>query len=551
MDPADAQLTGRKKKNAPPEMRDMEKGGQKSSRKGRGMSMDLPNPYLLPPELQQSRESLHSLSRTIHSGDDRYRPATTFISGDASPRIGSSLRDDSSTFTGSSSRRDQKQDGMNQNLLKNAQRMSQSMPPTQRSSLDSSISGTPQVRPPPATLALPRKGLPTNPRDTSRRAASPVDDERDSFTEQANADLRSSNNYLGAYIRSGEQAAKQEHQQTAFQTPASDKSPPQVLSQAQSSPPEITVTHEAPSLPRQQSLQNYNNQTSHDSYNDNRQSYDYTNEYEDIQYDDPSYDQAQDYDSTYQHGSHDYSHQSSELSTPYQTSGGLTPETNLTPYSTYEPEFSDRRLSILRPLPPDDPNDNPEQRANRIRSFYKEYFDDSKPAKAFAPAPEVYYEDYGEEFHGNGTVFDPASGQFVVAQAPYAEPITRRAMTPPPRGPPRFQGRDRAYSNQSLGPPRSRAYSSASGRYGPASRGPPPKALPPPSSLRTLPTPHLLKEDTYFLQGLDFAPPTSFRDRQAGRPESPTGSIRPYQPLVPAHIPLASAFNELPAIPSP
>jgi hypothetical protein len=27
-------------------------------------------------------------------------------------------------------------------------------------------------------------------------------------------------------------------------------------------------------------------------------------------------------------------------------------------------------------LPPEDPADNPEQRANRIRSFYKEYFDE-------------------------------------------------------------------------------------------------------------------------------------------------------------------------------
>lgn len=33
-------------------------------------------------------------------------------------------------------------------------------------------------------------------------------------------------------------------------------------------------------------------------------------------------------------------------------------------------------------MPSDDPQENPEERANRIRSFYKEYFDDSKPEPA-------------------------------------------------------------------------------------------------------------------------------------------------------------------------
>jgi len=51
---------------------------------------------------------------------------------------------------------------------------------------------------------------------------------------------------------------------------------------------------------------------------------------------------------------------------------------------------------------------------------------------------------------------------------------------------------------------------------------------------------------------LDFAPPTSFRDRQAGRrPDSPLGVARPYSPAVSPHVPLASPFNELSAMPSP
>ncbi len=82
---------------------------KETGRRGRGLSMDLgmPNPYLLPPELQHSRESLHSLSRSLNTGDDKYR-ATTFIPDDGSIRPPSSLRspidDSSSSFTGSSQR---------------------------------------------------------------------------------------------------------------------------------------------------------------------------------------------------------------------------------------------------------------------------------------------------------------------------------------------------------------------------------------------------------------------------------------------------------------
>lgn len=213
-----------------------------------------------------------------------------------------------------------------------------------------------------------------------------------------------------------------------------------------------------------------------------------------------------------------------------------------------------KRLSILRPLPPDDPSDNPEQRANRIRSFYKEYFSENE-AKTFQAGAE-YYEDYGSEYLGDAAVFDPVSGQFIVAQAPYAEPVMRRAMTPPPRGPPRFRGAAGGHmpSNSNpgspMGPPRGRAFSSAStSRVGPGARAPP-KRLPPPKALRTLPTPHALKEDAFVLP-IDFAPPTTYKDRVAGRPESPFSQSRPFSPAVPIASPLISAFNEMPAMPSP
>jgi hypothetical protein len=225
--------------------------------------------------------------------------------------------------------------------------------------------------------------------------------------------------------------------------------------------------------------------------------------------------------------------------------------------------FDTRRLSMgFRPLPPEDPTDDPEQRANRIRSFYKEYFDDSKQV----PVPQAqddggYYEDfdqdyYGDEYYGDdATYYDPDNGNFVMPGAPFAEPVTRRAMTPPPRAPPRFQGppRGRAGSlSSAMMPPGPRAYSSASGpvRGGPRGRPRPRKPGPPPAPLRALPTPHMLREDS-FAMPIDFAPPTSYKDRQAGRPASPRGGLMPYSPSLPAHLPLASSFEDLAAMPSP
>ncbi|KAF2759518.1 hypothetical protein EJ05DRAFT_301027 [Pseudovirgaria hyperparasitica] len=203
-----------------------------------------------------------------------------------------------------------------------------------------------------------------------------------------------------------------------------------------------------------------------------------------------------------------------------------------------------KRFSMsIRPLPIDDPTENPEERANRIRSFYREYFDDSRPDPAGHYGD--YYEDYGQEYL-DGAIFDPDSGQFVMAGAPYAEPITRRAMTPPPRAPPRMgpKGHYSSGSTARFMPPRGQ--SSMSGMNSPR------KPLPPPASLKSLPTPHLLKDDANLFTALDFAPPVSFRDRQAGRrPDSPLGTPRPYSPAVQPHVPLSSPFTELKAMPSP
>jgi len=208
-----------------------------------------------------------------------------------------------------------------------------------------------------------------------------------------------------------------------------------------------------------------------------------------------------------------------------------------------QPSMPNNRLSVmgLRPLPPPGPEDNPETRANRIRSFYKEYFDDSKPE----PAGAHYQDTYDLDYLTDAAIYDPDTGGFVTGgrstDRPFAEPLGRRAMTPPPRG-----------ARTPVGGPHRRQMSTQTmNRYGP--RVPMPKRpLPPPMPLKSLPTPGMLKDDTAIFNADDFAPPVSYRDRQAGRgTDSPTGSMRPYSPSVASHVPLADSMADLSPMPSP
>jgi hypothetical protein len=273
------------------------------------------------------------------------------------------------------------------------------------------------------------------------------------------------------------------------------------------------------------------------------------------------------------------------------------------------PQRDSRRLSVgFRPLPPDEimESEDPEYRANRIRSFYKEYFEDTKPGDA-PPVPPMpaqhqqnyqqqrghqqnngyqqgnnaYYEDYSENYQ-DAPYFDPGSNSFVM---PYAQPVARRAMTPPPSGQ-RFPGpRPSRQFHGSMGgmrmpgpgprgPPR--PGSSVSNQLGPASRpgsatstahgrpragsamsgsrygGAPKKPMPPPMDLHTLPTPSKLKDDSFALfNSTDFAPPENFAGRARGRSQSPMGERRPFKAQVPVHSPLVNAFEELPTLPNP
>lgn len=519
-----------------------EQGVEKPHLRGRGLSMDmdLGSPYVLPAGLHSSQESLHSMSRTIHNQDDRYRPATTCIPNDtASTRSQSHSRryaDDSSSFADStSSRRGYVNDGMNQNLLKNAQRMSRSMPPTQRSpDVSSSL---PQIRAPEPAVDIPRRPSPLS---SQPSALMPTfgDDSRDSYMSHDGADFRKSNNYLGALIHSREpsrdilsQPSSQPATQTKGDLPSAPAATLQQTQSRKSPPPAINTVPQATRPPRKQSLKA--TETSHErDFRDDESDYG-----DNLHVIPPSPPRA----AAVSQPQAIPRPRKDSLPTASAKFTGNTDALGL--------GYDVRRLSMgFRPLPPDDPTDNPEQRANRIRSFYKEYFDESKVGLGQPPAGQ-YYEDYDEHYLGDGGVFDPATGDMMVMQPKRSEPYGRRAMTPPPRAPPRFRGGARHHastlSGGRPGPPGPRALSSGSGRLG----SPKPR-LPPPGPLQILPSPHLLKEDSFGLP-IDFAPPTSYKERQAGRPESPRGGSRPYSPMVSAHLPLASSFDDLAVMPSP
>lgn len=211
------------------------------------------------------------------------------------------------------------------------------------------------------------------------------------------------------------------------------------------------------------------------------------------------------------------------------------------------PKHARRYSSNIRPLPPSDPSDDPEQRANRIRSFYREYFDESRSNhKPTTPSRPDYYEDYGQEYLVDAAIHDPEGSRYANVGAPFAQSITRRAMTPPPRAPPRFRGspkpRTSVGSNSFHGSTRSgpRAYS-ASGRMPMAQR----KVIVPPSPLNILPMPSKLKDD--MMSPIEFAPVSRFGPAS---PRSPSGGQKfNFGPR--GHVPLASSFDDLAVMPSP
>jgi hypothetical protein len=225
---------------------------EKSLHRGRGMSMDLGTPYLLPPGLQSSHESLHSMSRTIDAAEDPYKPATTYFPSDASIRSFPTSRrggDDSSSYTASINR-GYKQDSSTHNLIQNAQRMSRSQPPTHRSSAGS-LPGPAQLSGYLPTHGVPRKGLPSNPQDELQ--LNQLAPQSDSYKNRDGAD----GNNTVATIPHG-------RQQSVDQAPVARKPANETLSSTPSdsqhneggaafSPP-VTLSEQPSRPPRKQSL---------------------------------------------------------------------------------------------------------------------------------------------------------------------------------------------------------------------------------------------------------------------------------------------------------
>jgi hypothetical protein len=485
---------GRKKASPEMALADTEK-----SVRGKQLSldMDVGSPYILPAGLHGSRESFHSMSR---NGDthDPYRPVT-FVRDNASVRSGSRSRhDNASMYTTSSNGTERR--GMNDSLVKNAQRMSQSSP---------------------LTLSLPEKNA------SDLKFPEPIAVPLSPLNPRSQADSLPPPPPPAAVAPE----AQQQPAPYAAYNPASSDVPPvqtaTVPTKSTPSPPP-RVHSQAAVL---QTNPNTDSIVSTSSYGDGFQFTPPSPPADETNFSEPA------------------------PLAPQPRRPGEAPMAGL---SVDDSGHNTNRLSMsLRPLPPDNPADNPEQRAERIRSFYKEYFDDSKPEPAGANIYNDYYEDYGSEYL-DGAIFDPATGAFVVTQpnAPYAEPVTRRAMTPPPRAPPRFRsntggprpgpGRSSAASSGRFMPP-PRGMSSMSGRAPQPKR---PRA--PPTPLSSLPTPAKLTEESMMINPADFAPPVSFRERQNGlRPDSPLGSPRPFSPAVRPHTPLASSFDDMMVLPSP
>ncbi|KAL1883102.1 hypothetical protein VTK73DRAFT_10028 [Phialemonium thermophilum] len=582
----------------------MDKGKDQHPRhRQMSMDMNLTSPYLLPPGLHGSRESLHSLTRSIHQSEDPYRPVAHYATSDAgSIRSLQRARGGSSVYTASIAEKEQAGHGQplaatgapvtrtHQNSLpfnNPAQPETvhlKSAPPH----LEADIQTTNPAEDPfrsPSELTLPDNfstsehdnksgvALTTNSSLFQHTSSTPdaVPQEQRSVRlpsitgrdEIGTTDYGRDSDILGQPF-----VGRAKSSEEGYQEPVDD-----TWTKRRSSTPSTVPdmkSQSPPHLPYPSSL------TPADSVMRNSENYD------------------------------SHPNQRLSASNPRAILGDLQmyEERGRTVHRQPEdgqlgdvrgglgvPRQDLKRLSVgMRPLPPDDMMDaeDPETRANRIRSFYKEYFDESKP-DPMPPLPISsghqqggvdYYEDYDPGYIGDAPYYDPDTRAFVM---PYAQPVARRAMTPPPsgsrfpgpRGPPRrHQGSLGGMSLQGggfRGP--SRPGSSASSAYGPrpgssisnawgrpragsamsGSRfGGPRKPMPPPPSLTTLPNPSKLRDDNIAIfSSIDFAPPETFKDIAAGRPQSPAGERRPYQLNVPIHSPLVNAFEELPTLPSP
>ncbi|WKT38533.1 hypothetical protein QSH57_000351 [Fusarium oxysporum f. sp. vasinfectum] len=508
------------------------------------MDMNLSSPYLLPPGLQESRESLNSLAKSLgNDNQDPYQYVATITQSETGSLRSFNPKDSLSHNTKFSSPRNSGKPGS----MKMPPSRMNSLPETPVSATDSKVDpfGTPKAPAPthqPNSHFDEKDGFQPTAIIPEIGVVSDFDEKRDGASVQPPPAVRSKTPEFELPNFSSEPAndfplpPAREHEATGL---GLNFSLPQ--------PKSPTVT--SPDAPKSAPLP-------HDRQSDGSNYQSYT--------------PAADISSYYEDHEDDSRGRTMQRTsfvedTPQYQGLGV-------------PQQDNKRLSVgFRPLPPDEitESEDPEYRANRIRSFYKEYFEDTKeapppmppmPPMAQGRAGPQYYEDVDQGYMmgGDQAYFDPETNAFVM---PYAQPVTRRAMTPPPAGRrpgpgrpgPRPRGPNgsiggmsyqsgpggRSRAGSALGP---RPDSSASARI----RQPPRKRLPPPAPLTTLPTPSKLKDDNFALiNAADFAPPNTIRDTAAGRSQSPFGERRPYSPSVPAAQTLVSPFEELTALPSP
>ncbi|KAI7635186.1 hypothetical protein KC343_g1993 [Hortaea werneckii] len=464
-------------------------------RRQRGMSMNMGSPYLLPGGLDTSRASIHSMSRSMRDEHDPYRPVAMIRSstdGSGRQRMG----DNGSVYSASTNHSGQEKSG----LLRNAQRMSRSMPMRSdpMSPQSSQSSEELPLRPMHSNNG---RSMPSS-RKTSLGSESPLPDIQEHQIPQRKQSLPESPPVPEPPI----EAMPLPPRTTSAAAPAETPAPVLERQSAASVGGRAGVTSMASEGSRYSADQPVVPSIQIPT----------VQEPEEMPYDvDPAM-----------------------IST-----GRLSLDQPLQQLEVAQPAPQRVSMMGLRPLPPDHPEENPEMRANRIRSFYKEYFDDSRPN----PVQASYQEEFDPTLM-EGAIYDPETGGFFMPTRPFAEGPQRRAMTPPPGGARRMMG----------GAPHQRRMSTLSAGQGPfRGRGPPPpmpqKKLPPPKPLQGLPTPHKLSDfDSVISSPIDFAPPSSFRSRQnSSRPESPLGGEFPYAPAVRAFSPLASSHDDLAALPSP
>lgn len=536
-------------------------GGAEKSKRTRGMSVDmnLSSPYLLPDHVQGSRESMISLAKTLQNqADDPYRPVTKFMSESGSIRsLEKGGRYTPSVITTSTQRMSRQSyanpasPALPQPLRQNSYPRSPLTPSAAssvtavESDASSPLSKEPTVpehepMPPPQCDLPPIPTIPEirQPAPVAQRGApEPMPKRQESASKQElDADIPDFSNN-NSKRESADELNLRAGGNTASGVGLGLLNGPQAGTQTPPISPVVISNQEVNAGPAHQSVTAV---------------IEHTEDYADF----------------------DYAAMITSAADDDERGRSRVRESGL-----MVPGQSSKRLSVgLRPLPPDDvtESEDPETRANRIRSFYKEYFDDSKPAPPPAAASYVAADNY----MGDAAYFDPDSNQFIM---PYAQPVGRRAMTPPPsgsrfpggpragprgpgpmgprgpgpRGPPRHHsgsvsGMPRAGSAMSFGPRPGSSASARGPRSGSAMSGRPKKNLPPPSPLTTLPTPSKLTDDHFaIINAADFAPPETFQDRAAGRSQSPLGERRAYAPKLPAASPLISSFDEMAALPSP